>query len=344
MGLRERERSMVVFGGNRDHFVSAFEFTRDALSDQHNIDVVQANSVEMDELIEDATVVIPFMVRMTEKLLNRATKLRMIMQFGIGLEGVDIPAATSRGIWVCNIPDSAACGNAQSCAEHALFLALSVLRDQKQMNYSLANNRIGWPTGKTLYRATALIYGYGGIGQQLSKRLAAFDTQLYAVTRTLPSSNHSLPYQENLTVLGSIDQFSNLAKDADIVFICCSQNSSNIGMVNKEFLSHLKPGAILINVARGGLLHYPDVLAALQSGHLGGVGIDVYHTEPFPSIASDAFLSHPHVIVTPHVAGVTHLSYHNMAQLTAANVKRIIAGIEPVGAVNSKELHNKSPP
>ena len=339
--MGERERSMVIFGGNRDHFVSAFEFTREALSDQPNIDVVQANSIEMDQLIQDATVVIPFMVRMTENVLNRALKLRMIMQFGIGLEGVDIPAATSRGIWVCNIPDSAACGNAQSCAEHALFLALSVLRDQKQMTYSLANHRIGWPTGKTLYRATALIYGYGGIGQQLSKRLAAFDTHVNAVTRTLPSPGQSLPYQENLTVLGSIDQFSHLAKDADVVFICCSQNSSNIGLVNQEFISHLKPGAILINVARGGLLHYPDVLAALQSGQLGGVGIDVYHTEPFPSIASDEFLSHPHVIVTPHVAGVTHLSYRNMAQLTAANVKRIVAGMEPVGAVNSKELHNK---
>jgi phosphoglycerate dehydrogenase-like enzyme len=258
----------------------------------------------------------------------------MIMQFGIGLEGVDIPAATRRGIYVCNIPDSQSCGNAQSCAEQALYLALSVLRNQPELDRSLRTGIIGYPTGRTLYKSTALIYGYGGIGQQLSKRLAAFDARIYAVTRTLPDLGESLPCQDYLDVLEGTDMYKNLARDVDIVFICCSQNASNIGLVDRQFIAALKPGAVIVNVARGGLLNYPDVLDALRSGQLHGVGTDVYHTEPFP-VPADEFMSHPRVICSPHVAGVTQISYRNMAKLTADNVRRILAGVPPEGAVNA---------
>lgn len=317
--------------------MSAFEYTREALQDVPNMEVIQATAAEMPEAILEANVVIPFMIPMTDELLNRAKELCMIMQFGIGLECVDIPAATSRGIYVCNIPDSQSCGNAQSCAEQALYLAFSVLRNQSQLDHSLRNGIIGYPTGRTLYKSTALIYGYGGIGQQLSKRLSAFDARVYAVTRTLPDLGQSLPCQDYLDVLERTDMYKTLARDADIVFICCSQNASNIGLVDKEFIAALKPGAVIINVARGELFNYPDVLDALRSGHLSGVGIDVYHTEPFP-VPADEFMSHPGVICTPHVAGVTHISYRNMAKLTAENVRRIVAGVEPAGAVNASHL------
>jgi D-3-phosphoglycerate dehydrogenase / 2-oxoglutarate reductase len=83
------------------------------------------------------------------------------------------------------------------------------------------------------------------------------------------------------------------------------------------------------------LLNYPDVLAALNSGMLLGVGVDVYHTEPFPSPLTDPFLSHPRVVATPHVAGVTHRSYANMAALVAENVLLVKAGQTPNGAVNT---------
>lgn len=81
------------------------------------------------------------------------------------------------------------------------------------------------------------------------------------------------------------------------------------------------------------MLNYPDVLKGLESGKVFGVGIDVYHTEPFPT-PLDMFLSHPRIVATPHVAGVTYISYRNMARLVADNVKRIIAGQDPIGAAN----------
>ena len=91
----------------------------------------------------------------------------------------------------------------------------------------------------------------------------------------------------------------------------------------------------LLFINQGGLLNYNDVLIAINSGKLLGVGIDVYHTEPFPIAANDEFLSHHKVIVTPHVAGVTHISYTNMAKIVAANILRIKNGEVPIGAINN---------
>lgn len=87
---------------------------------------------------------------------------------------------------------------------------------------------------------------------------------------------------------------------------------------------------------KGGLLNYEDVSRALDSGQLGGLGLDVFHTEPFPS--EDPLLSHSKVVATPHVGGVTHLSYRSMAQLTAENIIRLINGEQPRNVVNLKEL------
>jgi phosphoglycerate dehydrogenase-like enzyme len=85
-------------------------------------------------------------------------------------------------------------------------------------------------------------------------------------------------------------------------------------------------------IYQGGLLNYPDVLGALESGQLSGVGMDVFHTEPFPQ--DDPFLRHPKVVATPHVAGVTEISYRNMAKLVAANALRLLRGYDVEGCVN----------
>ena len=243
-----KRRFKVVFGGV-GHFQSSFLFTKDALKHDDSIDVVQSSAESMEQAISDADVVIPFMVPMSDRTLQCATKLKMIMQYGVGVEGVDIVAATRRKVWVCNI-QSRDCSNDKSSAEHAIYLALAVSRDQKAMHESLLSGKLGCPTGRSLFGATALIYGFGGIGKQVAKRLHAFDMQIAAVTRTIPLSDEIVQSQEYLSELCETSEFPRLAAVADIVFICCSQNSSNIGLVDKAFLSHLKSTAIIINVAR----------------------------------------------------------------------------------------------
>ena len=241
-------RCKIVFGG-LGHFESAFILTKDALKEEDKIDVIQCEAESIESAIVDADILIPFMVPVTERLLLLAPKLKMVMQYGVGIEGVDLQAATSSKVWVCNIRSSD-CSNDKSSAEHAIYLALAVSRNQKAMQHSLMTGRLGFPTGRSLYGSTALIYGFGGIGQQVAKRLDAFDMKVSAVTRTLPRQGEECASREYLTELSATNRFRDLAATADIVFICCSQNSSNMGLVDKAFLSCLKDSAVIINVAR----------------------------------------------------------------------------------------------
>lgn len=110
------------------------------------------------------------------------------------------------------------------------------------------------------------------------------------------------------------------------------QNPSTAGMVGTEFLAAMKPNAILVNAARGGLLQYEPVLKALESGSLGGLATDVMWTEPCDP--DDPLVRHPRVIVTPHVAGVTDVSYDTMARILAAEVRRLHDGQGPSRQVN----------
>lgn len=201
------------------------------------------------------------------------------------------------------------------------------------MTNSLFQQKLGRPTGRTLLNSNILIYGYGAIGKQLASRIKGFSVNISAIKRSWTEEDLQDGY---LDEYGTDKDLSNLIKDKDIIFLCCSQNKDNMGLVNNSFMSQMKRGAIVINIARGGLLNYSDVYEALESGHLGGLGIDVFHTEPFP--ISDPLLLHPKVVATPHVAGVTVISYTTMAKRVAENIIRMRAGLLPLGCINLEEL------
>lgn len=305
----------VLFCGMKN-FRSSFEFTKEILQHDRHVAVLQGDERIIDQQVRDAHVIIPFMYPITKEVLSNAPNLRLVMQYGVGLEGVDMEAATEAGVWVSRIPSNV-CDNASSCAEHAIYLALGLLRQHHAMQVSLRSGLIGVPTGRTIKGSRALVYGYGGIGKQLASRLHALGARVTVISK-YPCND------EHVNVLASPAEFRAVAPLNDLIFICTTQNKDNMGFVNADFISHMKRSAFIINVARGGLLNYDDVLSALNSNRLGGVGIDVFHTEPFPT--DDPFLQHERVIVTPHVAGVTEMSYRQMAVITAENVRNLING------------------
>lgn len=192
------------------------------------------------------------MCRMGVEELDIGKNIKLIMQFGVGLEGVDIPTATKAGVWVSKIP-SEGTGNAQSCAEHAIFLSLSLLRNVPEMEKSIASGRLGLPMGRTLFKSTAIVYGYGGIGKQLVSRLKAFEMNIIVVSRNA-ADDSNIERQSSSSSVKFIrpHQITTTAevRQADLLYVCCSQNADNMGFVNKAFLSALKPGVVLINVAR----------------------------------------------------------------------------------------------
>jgi len=132
------------------------------------------------------------------------------------------------------------------------------------------------------------------------------------------------------------EDLKRLLRGADIVVLTCTLNAATQGMVDEEFLNACKPGVRIINVARGGLLDYGAVRQGLDSGKIGGLGVDVAWQEPLDP--ADPLWTHPRVIATPHIAGVTELSYRNMAHSLAAEVRRVQQGLRPTVILNPAVL------
>lgn len=216
------------------------------------------------------------------------------------------------------------------------------------MRIAVTQKKLGEPIGETLLGKTVFIMGFGNIGIELAKRLRPFDVKILATKRSwvshVPASCNSsaLPiqsgiYDDLVDEKGGHEDIYNFARTADIVVCCLSMNSETAGIVNKRFISSMKKGALLVNIARGGLLDYEAVHSHLKSGHLGGLGIDVAWTEPFNP--DNPILKIPNVIITPHVAGVTETSYRSMAKVVGDVALQLHAG-SPVTALTGIEFVN----
>nr|GMD51029.1 D-3-phosphoglycerate dehydrogenase 2, chloroplastic [Ipomoea batatas] len=327
----------VLFCG--PNFPAAQNYTREYVKDYPFIQVDDIPFDNVPAVIKDYDICVVKNLRLNSDLISSAKRMKLIMQFGVGLEGVDISAATTHGIKVARIP-SGATGNATSCAEMAIYLILGLLRKQHEMDIAIKQKKLGEPIGDTLLGKTVFILGYGNIGIHLAKRLRPFDVRILATKRSWPSHLHNssetdAPHMENnggcdlVDEKGSHDDILKFASKADIVVCCLAMNSETAGIVNNDFLSSMRKGAILINIARGGLLDYDAVFNHLKCGHLGGLGIDVAWTEPFDP--NNAILNFRNVIITPHVAGVTEHSYRYMAKVVGDVALQLHAGTSFTG-------------
>ncbi|XP_048437530.1 hydroxypyruvate reductase-like [Pyrus x bretschneideri] len=310
--------SRLLFCGS--HSPAAETYTREYLKDYPFIQVDGVPHKDVPGVIQNYSMCIVKLMKLDSDLLSRAEKMKLVLQYGVGLEGVDIDSATKFGIKVARIP-SHVTGNAASCAEMAIYLMLGLLRKQNEIQISIKLRKVGDPVGETLLGKTVFILGYGNIGIELAKRLRPFGVKIIASKRSWATqsqdscqSNVQNCYTENLVdekcVHEDIHKFASIA---DIVVCCVNLNSETVGIVNKSFISSMRKGALLVNIARGGLLDYEAVSYNLESGHLGGLGIDVAWTEPFDP--DDPILKFNNVIITPHVAGVTEYSYRSMAKV-----------------------------
>jgi phosphoglycerate dehydrogenase-like enzyme len=290
---------------------------------------VQACSKEkMPGLITGSEILVPPGLEVSEELMLLAgPQLKLIQQWGVGVEDIDLEAAARAGIYVCNVP-AAGTGNAESVAEMALMLMLALAR---RLPLALENVRkqVWWsPQGKSLWQKTACVVGLGHVGRAVLQRLASFDMELIGINRSWKKDFKSLP----LTEFYPLSAGDNGLAKADFVILCLALNQNTAGFFSAREFSLLKPSAYLINVARGGLIDKPALLAALRDRMLGGVGLDVFWQEP-PDPADEIF-SYSQVLATPHVGGVTDTSLKGIRAAVAVNINRLAAGQEPLHCLN----------
>ena len=224
--------------------------------------------------------------------LTAADKLRVIARYGVGVDCVDLAAAAARGIVVTNTP----LANAISVAELTIGLMIAVGRSIPEL---VGETREGkWPrkTGVTLYHKTIGLIGLGAIGKHLARCLRGFDCTVLAYD---PAADAAFA-AANGVELAPLDE---VISRSDFVSLHVPLLPSTRGMVDAAFLARMKPGAFLINTARGELIDESALLAALQSGRLRGAALDAFSQEPPP--AASPLLSLPQVIVTPHAGAHT---------------------------------------
>jgi phosphoglycerate dehydrogenase-like enzyme len=219
-------------------------------------------------------------------------------------------------------------GNAESVAEHAIMLMLAVLRQLPALESNVRSGVLGDPIGRTLGGRTVCLYGLGQIARALAKRLRPFGVRLLGLTREVSQAKCAdLGLDACYAVAGRAECLSK----TDVLVLCLPLVPETRGVVNAEVLAALPPGACLINVARGGLVDYEALTAALRSGHLFGAGLDVYWQEPIAP--DDPLLALPNVVATPHVAGATDRSYGEICDAVATNIDRVRRGEPPLNRV-----------
>lgn len=267
-------------------------------------------------------VLIPTMCLVNREMLRTSDRLKLIQQCGSGLEGVDIPAALDHNIYVANVPTDLS-GNAGSVAELGIYMLIGLSRDIRGMAKSLANRKMGEPQGRALNGKTVGLVGLGGIGQALIKRLKAFDVRLIAIKR---SGTEKAIKTLGLEWVGAPGDLPELLGRSDYVILCLPVTSETRHLMNRDTFSHMKQGAFLINLARGGLVDRNALADVLASGKIAGAGLDVFWEEP-PDPNDPVFAYN--VLATPHIGGSTDVSMRGIVKAVAENIRRIENNLKP---------------
>lgn len=314
----------VLFCG--PYWPASTNYTKEYLQNYSFIQVDEVGLEQVPDVIHNYNICVVKNRRIDSDIIAKATQMKIIMQYGVGLEGVDVNAATEHKIKVARIPGSTT-GNAVACAEMAIYLTLGVLRKQKEMDTAVNEKDLGLPVGETIFGKTILILGFGAIGVEVAKRLRPFGVKILATKRNWSSDTLPCEIDGLVDKKGGPQDMYEFAGEADIVITCMTLNNESVGIVDHKFLSAMKKGSYLVNIARGRLLDYKAVFNHLESGHLGGLGIDVAWTEPFDP--EDPILKFSNVIITPHVAGITEYSYRTMAKVVGDVALKLHSG-EPI--------------
>ncbi len=255
-------------------------------------------------------------------------KLGFVQTASTGFESVDMEAATAAGIWVSFAPSDVT-GNAISVAESAIMLLLAASHRLGMFLRAQGDPSIHPPLlHPALSGKTVCIVGLGGVGEQLAVRLRPFNCRITA------TDEHPEKAAEGITAYKP-EQLREALREADYVVLCVRAGKENENLMDASMLAAMKPGAILINVARGTLLDESALLASLKDGHLAAAGLDVVRDEPLQP--DNPLLTLPQIIAMPHIAGFTDIMLHGTSEFLTKVVGEVAAGSKPSSVLNNPE-------
>ncbi|MFN3257393.1 MAG: phosphoglycerate dehydrogenase [Ilumatobacter sp.] len=290
----------------------------------HDVDVCLGLSP--DELLDvvpgAAALIIRSATQVTDEVLAVATDLMVVGRAGIGLDNVDVPSATARGVMVVNAPQS----NIVSAAEHTMALLLASARNVPQAHAALVEGR--WERSKwegvELVDKTLGVVGLGRIGKLVADRAKGFGMRLVAYD---PFVSDDRARQMGVELL----QLDQLVAESDFLTVHLPKTPETLGLINRDLLVKAKPSLRIINVARGGIVDEHDLAECLNDGIIAGAALDVFSTEP---MTESPLFAIPSVVVTPHLGASTREAQDKAGDTIASMVELALAGEFVPFAVN----------
>lgn len=296
---------------------SAYQAVTDALRDELGLDATVRDfdaSRPLAEQLHDVTVLILGSFVVSRQILDAAPRLRLVHQHGRGLDGVDLAAASARGVLAANVPSR----NSVSVAEHALALLLTLAKRFHLSERAIAERTLGAPTGLELAGKTLGIVGLGASGSELARIALALGMRVVAV-RARPAEPVALPIE----VHGPKELHRVLAA-SDFISLHAPLNDATRGMIGRDELGIMKRTGYLINIARAALVDYDALCEALHNRAIAGAAMDVFWKEP--ADPSDPILKLENFVLTPHVAGFSDASIRQVVEVIADNIRRLDRG------------------
>ncbi len=275
--------------------------------------------------------------KMTAELIDRGTRLRAIGRAGVGVDNVDVPAATKRGIVVANAPES----NVVTAAEHTMALLLALARNIPQAYESLIAGK--WDrskySGVELYEKTLGIIGFGRIGQLVAQRARGFGMRVLGFDPFVSAERY-----RDLGV-DKADSPEDIYAQADFITIHLPKTPETEGFLDAKAFAAMRDGARVLNVARGGLIDEAALKDALDSGKLGGAALDVFPSEP---MTEHPLFGYPNVVVTPHLGASTaeatdRAGYQSAEQVVAALTGGVVSTAVNIPAIGAEDMETLGP-
>jgi D-3-phosphoglycerate dehydrogenase len=265
---------------------------------------------------------------MPAEVVRTLENCAIIARYGIGVDTIDIAEATARGILVTNVPDYCI----DEVSDHALALILSLARGVVPLDRAVRDGRWDPSTSKPLHRIlgrTLGLVGFGRIARRLGEKAAALGFRVIATDPFVTGKS-----METVGVLAR--DLDALLEESDVVSLHAPLTDETFHMIGVDQLERMKDGVILVNTSRGPLVDAAALRAALETGRLGGVGLDVLETEP-PD-PDDPVIHHPDVVITPHAAFSSVESVAELQRKAAEQVLTALAGDKPPYALNADAI------
>ena len=286
-------------------------------SDLAVMEVERDDEATLRREIADADGLILRYLPLRAGILEAATRLKVIARHGVGCDNIDMAAATARGIPVATVGDA----NAVTVAELTLYFMLAAAKRARHYDESVRRGDFLVREAADhleLYGKTVLIVGFGRIGRRVAARCLAFDMRVECCDPYIP--------QMDIIDAGCVPvrDLAGALPRADYVSVHVPLNDETRHLIDRAALERMKPGAILVNAARGPIVDGAALHAALDSGHLAGAGLDVFDEEP--PRPDDPLLSHPATVLMPHMGGSSRGAFIRMATRCAQNVLDALDG------------------